>query len=102
MLEVAVLIIQHVDRLCISYISNKVMPDLLRIISNYTKSKGNLLALYIEPIACCLMVLINDINFSVENFTRLHCSIMAKKCTKLLVTTELISTRHVCLSYPPE
>ena len=39
--------------------------------------------------------------------SKLKASVMAghegkNLCTKLLDTTELISTRHVCLSYPPE
>ncbi len=79
MFDVAVFIMQHIERLSISYVSNKVRVDFLRIILIYAKSKDKLflLALYIEPIASRLMLLMDDEAFHVEKCIELHYSIMA-------------------------
>ena len=69
MLDVAVFSMQHIDRLSISFVSNKVRADLVRIVFAYTKSKCTTLAIYINPIASRLLVLIDDENFTVEKFT---------------------------------
>ena len=77
MLDIAIFIMHHIERLDISNVSNKVRVDLLRIMSAHTKSKCKYLALYIEPIAIFLMVLMYNENFRVEKFIEPHSSIMA-------------------------
>ena len=95
MLDVAVFIMQHIDRLSISFfVSNKVRADFMRIVSAYTKSKGTTLAIYIEPIASRLLVLIDDENFRVEKFTELHHSIMASASGISSITIGLCGAKY--------
>jgi hypothetical protein len=68
---------KHIIGLNILFVSNKVIDDLQRTISDFTKSKSKHLMLYIKPIANCLMQLNEDDSFSVSNFKALHESIMA-------------------------
>jgi hypothetical protein len=77
MYNVALMIVKQIIGLRILFVSNKVLDDLQRTISAFTKSKSKHLLLYMEPIANCLMQLIADDKFSVGNFNALHESIMA-------------------------
>jgi hypothetical protein len=77
MYDVALMVMKHIIGLNILFISNKVIDDLQRTISDFTKSKSKHLMLYIEPIAIHLMQLNGDDSFSVSNFKALHESIVA-------------------------
>ncbi len=77
MYNVALMIIKHIIGLHILFVSNKVLDDLQKNISAFTKSKSKDLQLYMEPIANLLMQLNADDKFSVGNFKALHESIMA-------------------------
>jgi hypothetical protein len=77
MCDVALMILKHIIGLNILFVSNKVIDDLQRTISDFTKSKSKQLMLFIEPIANHLMQLNRDDSFSVSNFKALHESIMA-------------------------
>jgi hypothetical protein len=77
MYNVALMIMKHIIGLNILFVSNKVIDDLKRTISDFTKSKSKHLMLYIEPITNCLMQLNGEDSFSVSNFKALYESIMA-------------------------
>jgi hypothetical protein len=78
MYDVALMIMKHIIGLNILFVFNKVIDDLQRTISDFTKSKSkHSLMLYIKPIANHLMQLNGDDSFSVSNFKALHESIMA-------------------------
>jgi hypothetical protein len=77
MCNVALMIMKHIIGLSILFVSNKVLDDLQRTISAFTKSKSKHLTLYIKLIANCLMQLNADDSFSVCNFKALHESIIA-------------------------
>jgi hypothetical protein len=94
MLDVAVFSMQHIDRLNISFVSNKVRADLVRIVFAYTKSKCTTLAIYINPIASHLLVLIDDENFTVEKFTELHHSITATASGISSITIGLCGAKY--------
>ncbi len=85
--DVALMIMKHIIRLNIFFVSNKVIDDLQRTISDFTKSKNKHLMLYIEPIANRLMQLNGDDSFSVSNFKGLHESIMATSGAATLVVS---------------
>ncbi len=48
--------------------------DFFRIILEYSKANGNLVAFYIEPITARLLDLIEDDEFNVNNFMTYHLS----------------------------
>jgi hypothetical protein len=77
MYDVAPMIMKHIIGLNILFFSNKVIDDLQRTISTFTKSKSKYLMLYNEPIANRFMQINADNSFSVCNFKALHESIMA-------------------------
>ncbi len=77
MYDVALMIMKHIIRLNILFVSDKVIDDLQRTISAFTKSKSKHLMLYIEPIANRLMQLNGDDSVSVCNFKALREYIMA-------------------------
>ena len=52
----------------------KVKSDFFRIVIEYSKSNGNLVTFYIEPITPRLLDLIEDDEFNVDNFTSYHLS----------------------------
>ncbi len=66
---------KHIKRLRISHVSNKVKSDFFKILLDYSKAKCNLAVFYIEPITVCLLHLIEDEEFNVDNFMTLHLSI---------------------------
>jgi hypothetical protein len=76
MYNVALMIMKHIIGLTILF-SDKVIDDLQRTISAFTKSKSKHLMLYIEPIANRLMQLYADDSVSVSIFKELHESIKA-------------------------
>jgi hypothetical protein len=51
-----------------------VKSDFFRIILEYSKANGNLVAFYIEPITARLLDLIEDDEFNVNNFMTYHLS----------------------------
>jgi hypothetical protein len=73
MVDVA-MYIKHIKRLFISHVSEKVKSDFFRIVIEYSKSNGNLVAFYIEPITSRLLDLIEDDEFNVDNFMTYHLS----------------------------
>jgi hypothetical protein len=78
MVDIAVFTIKHIKRLIISHVSNKVKSDFFNFLSDYSKAKGNLVVFYIEPITACLLYLIDDKEFNVDNFMTFHLSISNK------------------------
>jgi hypothetical protein len=68
MVDFALFTIKHIKRLCISHVSNKVMSDFFKILLDYSKAKGNLVVVYIEPITAHLLYLIEDEEFIVDDF----------------------------------
>jgi hypothetical protein len=77
MYNVALMIMKHVIGLNISFVSNKVIDDLQRTISAFTKFKSKHLMLYVKPITNHLMQINADDSVSVCSFKALHESIMA-------------------------
>ena len=75
MVDVAMYTIKHINRLFISHVSEKVKSDFFRIVMEYSKSNGNLVAFYIEPITTRLLDLIEDDEFNVDNFMTYHLSL---------------------------
>jgi hypothetical protein len=51
-----------------------VKADFFRIILEYSKANGNLVAFYIEPIPARLLDLIEDDTFNEDNFMTYHLS----------------------------
>ncbi len=74
MVDVAMYTIKHIKRLFISHVSEKVKSDFFRILIEYRKSNGNLVAFYIEPITTRLIDLIEDDEFNVDKFMTYHLS----------------------------
>ncbi len=74
MVDVAMYTIKHIKRLFISHVSEKVKSDFFRIVTEYSKSNGNLVAFHIEPITACLLDLTEDDEFNVDNFMMYHLS----------------------------
>jgi hypothetical protein len=74
MVDVAMYTIKHMKRLCISHVSIKVKSDFFRVVVDYSKAKGNLIAFFIEPITARLLELIDDEEFDQANFMTYHLS----------------------------
>jgi hypothetical protein len=68
MVDMVMFTIKHIERLFISQVLEKVKSDFFRIILEYSKANGNLVAFYIEPITARLLDLIEDDKFNVDNF----------------------------------
>ncbi len=75
MVDVAMYTIKHIKIIFISHVSEKVKSDFFRIVIEYSKSNGNLVAFYIEPIIARLLDLIEDDKFNVDNFMTYHLSL---------------------------
>jgi hypothetical protein len=90
MYDVDLIIMTYIIGWCILYVSNKVLDDLQKTISAFTKSQSKDLQLYMKPIANCLMQLNADDKFSVGNFKALHDSIMATSGA----ATPVVSREH--------
>jgi hypothetical protein len=74
MADVAMYTIKRIKRLCLNHVSNKVKSDFFRILIDYSKAKGNLIAFYIKPITACLLELIDDEEFNEAVFLTYHLS----------------------------
>jgi hypothetical protein len=74
MVVMAVFSIKHIKRLSISQVLEKVKSDFFRIILEYSKANGNLVAFYIKPITARLLDLIEDDEFNVDYFMTSHLS----------------------------
>jgi hypothetical protein len=74
MVDIATFAIKHIKRLCLSHVSEKVKSDFFRMIIEYSKTKGNLVVFYIQPITAHLLDLIEDDEFNVDNFMTYHLS----------------------------
>jgi hypothetical protein len=72
MVDIATFIIKHIKRLCLSHVSKRVKSDFFKILLDYSKAKGNLVVFYIELITSCLLNLIDDVDFNVDNFVTYH------------------------------
>ncbi len=75
MADVAMYTIKHIKRLIITHVSNKVKSDLFREVVEYSKTKSNLIAFYIEPITVRLLELNDDVKFNEANFLTYHLSV---------------------------
>ncbi len=74
MVDIAMFTIKHIKRLCLSHVSKKVKSDFFKILLDYSKAKGNLVEVFIEPITLHLLNLIKDDEFNVDNFVTYHLS----------------------------
>ncbi len=75
MVDVAMYTIKHIKRLTLTHVSNIVKSDFFRVVINYSKAKGNLVAFFIEPITARLLDLIDDEKFNEANFMMYHLSL---------------------------
>ena len=60
MADVAMHTIKYIKRLTLTQVSKKVKSDFFRMLINYIKAQGNLVAFFIEPITTRLLELIDD------------------------------------------
>ncbi len=74
MVDVAMYTIKYIKRLTLTQVSKKVKSNFFRILVDYSKAKGNLLAFLIEPITACLLDLIDDEEFNEDKFMTYHLS----------------------------
>ncbi len=74
MVDVAMYTIKHIKRLCLSHVSEKVKSGFFRVVINYSKAKGNLIAFFMEPITVHLLELIDDEEFHQDKFMMYHLS----------------------------
>ncbi len=74
MVDMAIYTIKYIKRLCLNHVSKKVKSDFFRMLTNYTKAKGNLIVFFIEPITAQLLDLIDDEEFNEHNFMVYHLS----------------------------
>ena len=74
MADVAMFTIKHLKNLIITHVTKKVKSDLFRVVVDYNKAKGNLIAFYIEPITLRLLELIDDEEFNQDAFLTYHLS----------------------------
>ena len=68
MADVAIYTIKYIKRLTLTQVSNKVKSDFFRMLINYIKAQGNLVAFFIEPITTRLLELIDDEEFNQDAF----------------------------------
>jgi hypothetical protein len=68
MIDIAIFTIKHIKRLVITLVTNKVKADLFNIVAEYSKANGNLAAMFVEPIAACLLSLIDDDQISLWHY----------------------------------
>ena len=68
MADVAMYTIKHIKNLIITHVSKKVRADLFRVVVDNSKAKGNLIAIYIEPITVHLLELNDDEEFNEADF----------------------------------
>ena len=74
MADVAIYTIKYIKRLTLTQVSNKVKSDFFRMLINYIKAQGNLVAFFIEPITTRLLELIDDEEFNQDAFLTYHLS----------------------------
>jgi hypothetical protein len=74
MVDIATFTIKHIKILCLSHVSKKVKSDFFKILLDFSKANGNLVVFFIEPITLRLLNLIEDDEFSVDNFVMYHLS----------------------------
>jgi hypothetical protein len=72
MVDVAIYTIKYIKRLTITQVSKNVISDFFRMLINYSKAKGNLIAFFIEPITAHLFDLIDDEEFNEDKFLMYH------------------------------
>jgi hypothetical protein len=76
MVDVAMYTIKHIKRLTLTHVSENVKSDFFRVVINYSKAKGNLIAFFIEQITTRLLDLIDDDDeeFNEAKFIMYHLS----------------------------
>ena len=74
MADVAMHTIKYIKRLTLTQVSKKVKSDFFRMLINYIKAQGNLVAFFIEPITTRLLELIDDDGFNQDAFLAYHLS----------------------------
>jgi hypothetical protein len=74
MVDVAIYTIKYTKRLTLTQVSKKVKSDFFRMLINYSKAKGNLVAFFIELITARLLNLIVDEAFNEDKFMMYHLS----------------------------
>jgi hypothetical protein len=68
MVDVAIYTIKYIKRLTLTQVSKKVKSDFFRMLMNYSKAKGNLVAFFTERITALLLDLIDDEEFNEDKF----------------------------------
>ncbi len=74
MVDVAMYTIKYIKRLTLTQVTKKVKSDFFRMLINYSKAKGNLIAFFIEPITSRPLDLIDDEEFNEDKFMMYHLS----------------------------
>jgi hypothetical protein len=74
MVDMAIYTIKYIKRLTLTQVSKIVKSDFFRMLINYSKAKGNLIAFFIEPITVCLLDLFDDEEFNENKFMTYHLS----------------------------
>ncbi len=72
MADVAMHTIKYSKKLTLTQVSKKVKSDFFRMLINYIKAQGNLIAFFIEPITTHLLELIDDDEFNEDAFLAYH------------------------------
>ncbi len=72
MVDMAIYTIKYIKRLTLTQVSKKVKSDFFRMLINYSKAKGNLIAFFIKPITARLLDLIDDEEFNEDKFLMYH------------------------------
>ena len=95
MADVAIYTIKYIKRLTLTQVSNKVKSDFFRMLINYIKAQGNLVAFFIEPITTRLLELIDDDGFNQDAFLAYHLSMPNPQSSP---SSELIQQKNTPLA----
>ena len=95
MVDVAMYTIKYIKRLTLTQVSNKVKSDFFRMLINYIKAQGNLVAFFIEPITTRLLELIDDDGFNQDAFLAYHLSMPNPQSSP---SSELIQQKNTPLA----
>ena len=93
--DVAMHTIKYIKRLTLTQVSEKVKSDFFRMLINYIKAQGNLVAFFIEPITTRLLELIDDDGFNQDAFLAYHLSMPNPQSSP---SSELIQQKNTPLA----
>ncbi len=76
MVDMAIYTINYIKRLTLTQVSAKVKSDFFRMLINYSKANGNLVAFFIEPITVRILDLTddddNDVSFELDDWNHIE------------------------------